>query len=224
MSNYLSRVAALLALALLMLLAGSCADPQAQEKAAIRQLMRDYHAAAQDQKGEWAVSLVTPASLTHYTEVVKLALDGTEAQVRTRTAFDRTEIILIRTLAKRKDIKGMDGRAYQKWATEQGWYVSDEDLYSDWTEGMSDIRIDSSGDAAWCYIREGRKPTRFMLRFAKVNGKWLFDETSVHEYFNHWTAQEAKDLGMSHDQFLVLWLEDFYGFEVDVKNIWKPMK
>lgn len=224
MSNNHSRAWVLGLVAILMLLPGACADPQAQEKAAIRQLMRDYNTAGQERNGEWCVSMMSPDTLAHYTDLVKLALDGTEAQVRKRTAFDRHEVLLARTLATRKDLRGKDGRAYQVWAVGQGWYVTDEDLYDEWTDGLADISIDSAGTAAWCYIREGRQKTRFTLRFVKVNGKWLFDEPSIYEYFDHWTANEARAMGVSQDQLLADLIEYQHGKEVDFKSVWKPMK
>ena len=224
MSNLLCRMIGLMLAALVMLACQGCKDPNAEDKAAIRRLMNEYHAANQERHGKAIVEMMTSETLRHYTELLRLGMDGAEAEIRRLGAFDRHEVFLMRTLATRKDLKGMDGRAYQIWATGQGWYVSEEDELDSWTDGMSDIKVDLDGKGAWCYILEDHKRTRFMLRFVKGAERWQFEETSVYEYYDEWTKELAAEVGISQDDLLLDFIEESTGIEIDRKAIWKPMK
>jgi hypothetical protein len=209
---------------MLVMFVGGCKDPRAEDKAAIRQLMRDYGAATQAANGTAVVSKWTKETLDHYTEIVKLVLDGTAEQVRARPLADQMEILTARALATRKDLKGMDGRAFQIYGTNQGWYSDGEDDYSTWTDGMADIAVDTNGQAAWCYMLENGKRTAYSLKFVKSGDSWLFDETSAHPYVDYWIKKVASESGMSPAEVMLVSIQDFHGVEIDLKSIWQPMK
>lgn len=201
-----------------------CKDPHAEDKAAIRQMMRDYHQANQDRSGSTVVSMMSPETLAHYDQILRLALDGTAAQVRARSAFDKMEIVMLRALSSRKELKGLDGLGYQIMATNKGWYADEENQYDTWTDGMADLSVDTTGDGAWCYILENHKRTAHTLKFEKKNGRWLFDERSIHPYVEWWIKEEAKLSGLPEDEIIIQSVEDFHEIEIDRKTIWQPMK
>jgi hypothetical protein len=214
----------LVAALVLMFGTAGCSDPQAEDKAAIRQTLLAYDAANRERNGKAVVELMSPGTLEFYTKLVRVALDGSEAESRALPAHYRMELIRMRTLATRKDLKGMDGKAFQSWATTQGWYAMDTDGWASLTRGASDIKIDLDGKGAWCYIFEDGKRTSFMLRFEKVGDQWRFDETSASDHFDDWTKKWARDERMTQDELLVEMVSEELGVEIDSKAIWRPMK
>lgn len=224
MRTSIRLVGVLVAASVLMFGMAGCKDPQAGDKAAIRQTLRAYDAANRERNGKAVVELMSQGTLDFYTKLVRVALDGTEAESRALPAQYRMELIRMRTLATRKDLKGMDGKAFQSWATTQGWYSMDTDGWESLTRGMSDIKIDLDGKGGWCYIFEDGKRTRFMLRFEKVGDQWRFDETSAGEHFDDWTKRLARDFGQTQDDLLIDLVSDELEVEIDPKAIWRPMK
>ena len=167
---------------------------------------------------------LTPESLDHFTQVVRLALDGKEAEVRKATAATRMHVYMLRTAATRKDVRGKTGADFLKWVCEEGWYSSGDDDVDKWTRGMADLAIDSGGQSAWCYILEDGQRTRFMLRFQKVGGRWLFDVTSTDPYFDHRTTDIASRVGMSQDELLIAAVENQLGIKSDPARLFRPMR
>lgn len=218
MNTKLLRMAVMWMLAAIFACAGC--DAQAEEKQAIKQVMRDLHAAYQGNRGHDASELVTPASLEYYGGLLKVAVDGKKKDVQARPVFDRFEILFIRQKSSRKSLKGLDGRGYQTFTTDQGWW-SDSD-YDEWTDNMSSIKIDKDGTKAWAQIIEVFKPTIYKLEFEKINGKWKLNELSARAYLSHLYEVQAKELGMPINEFLVYLIEEQLGEDIK-PNIWDPM-
>lgn len=195
-------------------------DAQAEEKQAIKQVVLDLEAAYAKNRGHDAAELILPSNLEYYGGMLKVALDGKRKDVEARPVYDRFEILFIRQKTTRKSMKGLDGRGYQTFATDQGWWSDAE--YDSWTENMSRIKIDQDGTKAWAQIMEERKPTIYKLKFEKIDGKWRLDELSAREYSGYVLEAAAKEMGMSINDFLVFAVEETLGEELR-PDIWDPM-
>lgn len=196
-------------------------DKQAPEKAAIRQAFKDLEQAYAENKGHHASELVTPESLTYYGELLRVAMDGKPEEVKKRPTMDRFEIYTIRHNANRKALKGLDGRGYQTFTTDQGWW-SDPDLES-WTESLHSIKIDSSGAKAWTYIMEGGRPTSYRVNFEKIDGRWRIDELSIREYSGRIIEENAQRERMNVEEYMFKLIEYESGRPVDRGAMQRPM-
>lgn len=201
---------------------GAGCDGLAAEKAAIRKCVTDLEAAYVGGQGHLAAELVTSECLDHYGKLLKVAMDGKRADVEKLSAFDRFEVLFIRHKSNRKSLKGLDGRGYQTFTTDQGWWSDLNDDTTSLTKSMAGLKFDQSNTSAWCYIIEDRETTRFKVDFKKVNGAWKVNELSVRDYHSDVIERDAKMLKMPVNNYIITLIEDVTEEEVSAK-VWDPM-
>lgn len=204
-----------------LVLSSGC-DKHREERAAIKQCLRDLSTAYQNRNGHQASELVTQGSLDYYGKLLKVALDGKREEVQAMNAFDQFEILTIRLKSSRASLKGLDGRGYQTFTTDQNWWSAPDYEGESWADSMSTLQIDEQATKAWCYITEGFKRTPFRMEFEKTNGKWRLNELTVREYFADAMKKEADSRRMPLDRFLLTALREEHDVPVTPK-IWDPM-
>lgn len=203
--------------AVLMLVAAVGCDAQAEDKEAIRASWETIDEANKSSNGEVAAAHFTSGSLARYPRLIKLALDGKKAELDKLDAWDLSEVLRMRTLSTRKDLEGLDGRAYVVYATSKGWYS--------WGDGPPEecrgIRI--AGDSAVVYFYSEGEQTGESGRFEREDGVWKFDEESWRPTFNGYVREAAMEEGVTMPEFLISLIEEQSGVTPPA-TIWSPMR
>lgn len=215
-----ARVLVLTIAAVLMsLFCPACDDPHADDKAAVRAALRQIDTANRSRDGEAAVAVMCRASLDEYTRIVQIALDGKPDEVRRLPPHKLALVFELRNRLTRRELQGMDGRAYQAYATSAGWYDAE---WGSWEESVGRIEID--GDRAVAYIlddRGGRTGDR--MHFVFEDGMWKVNEFTAGRSIDEAYEREAGQFGMTVENYLILLEEEISGKQVR-STIWQPMK
>jgi hypothetical protein len=151
--------------------------------------------------------------------VIKVALDGTKEEVQALGPTQRLEVLLIRLMAKRKDVERLDGREYCEFATSRGWYVTPP--LEQTNDTLKKITVRGNNASGQLYS-DGQK-TGLTMRFVKQGGKWRFDEPDAVAQWDRTWQQAASLEGASVTKLILEELEVRTGKEV-TDAIWKPMK
>jgi hypothetical protein len=213
------RLCAAVASLLLLLVSLSGCDQHAMDKMAIKRVLSDFKNANIQSNGKALSGLLTPESFTAYSRVLFIAPAGKKEDILKLTPVEVVEVVRIRARMTRKQLAGMDGLAYQEYATSNGWYTHDEGLEDDYRK----IVVAPDGLSATARLYDGRVRTNHSLEFRKVNGKWLFHEPSVAPFANDSYNMAMQLFG---DSMAELALEEVSG-EVGRElgdEIWQPMK
>jgi len=198
----------------------SACEKDGPDQEEIRGLVDRIDDANQNRNGEAAAASFTASSIARYPRLIKLALDGQRRQIEALDAWDMSEVLLMRTMARRKDIKDLDGRAYVVFATGRGWYRQDDPP----TVELRSIRILRGGNEALARaIYNGDTDTAETLRFAREDGVWKLDEESWRPSFNQYIRERAADDGISIVEAILQEIEEQTG-TTPPATIWNPMR
>lgn len=217
----IQRSVAVMAACLLALALAGCEDPHAEDKTAIRAAVKQLDDANEACDGEAAVAVMSSAALDQYSQIVQLALNGTEREVRGLKPTDLGQVIALRHRMTRKELEGMDGRAYQAFATSACWYSGYGEEYA-WATSMGAIRV--VGDYAYVDIVDDRgRKTGYEGRFEREGGAWKINEFSFHPHTDALLYEDAEFEGMSIEELLI-WMEEDDSGEPVGEEIWQPMR
>lgn len=210
-----------LAVASLVASLGGCKEEEAPESDEIRALMARYVGAANNRDGETAAASITAGSIAQYGKLIELGLNGKRKDVEALDAMDLYEVLLMRVCARRRDIEGLDARAYVVYSTSQGWYVDDESL----TIEIESIKVYGDNAYAKAYFSDGfdKSLVGIPLTFKREDGFWKIDENSWRGVFKQVAAERAQLDGVSLAQAVLSLVEEDTGKTAPI-TVWSPMR
>lgn len=198
MHHAVARFYAVILMSLISAFVGGC-DKHAEDKRAIQAVI-DVHAKANEGKdGQTVLSILTDSTFEYNQRLLKLALDGSKAEIARLSAWDRLMVARIRAKTKRAQVEKMSGREFTAYMTSQGWFS--------WGENPSDVEgIELTDfkfappDTAYARPRTGEseigfvglrsyrreKKSPFKYTFIRQSDGWKYDETSSYE---HWSSE-----------------------------------
>ncbi len=210
-------------------------DKHAQDRAAIGMVVERLVSASESGDGKTYADLIAADNLEYDSRTLKMALSGKKADILALPFSQRYEILLVRLLGNRKELKELDGKGYVAWAVTNGLYEYMPGPNADLETGGLTFR----GDEAYCdlvikserRVRLGRrgsttiteeKPTPYTLRFALENGQWKFDRTTFTQALNIQIQTEINQAGVQEDNVLIGMLRESTGEQIPA-NIWNGM-
>jgi hypothetical protein len=193
-----------------------CKDDETRRKLPFVDLTKQYYGANNEQKGEQVVSLLSKSSFDRYTRLMELALNAERSTVLKLPGHDRFEVLLIRQMMTRAQVKKMDARGYIVHATNEGWWVGDKPdfLYGKLSANETDAMLE--------YRDTLDDPWRGMY-FVKEDGQWKIDEAETLRQDAAWVTNEARKQKIDEDDLIVMWIEEIAGEDLK-ENILEKMK
>lgn len=211
-------------------------DKHAQDRAAINMVMEKLGTAVESRDGPMYAQMIAADNIEYDTRTLKTALTGKKADIMALSFSQRYEILLVRLIGNKKELKELDGKGYVAWAVTNGIYEYMPGPNADLELGGLTFR----GDEAYCDlviktetdVRLGRrrgsvtitdeKPTPYTLRFALEGGQWKFDRTTFISALNIQIQAEIVQAGVNEDNVLLGMLKENTGEQIPA-NIWTGM-
>lgn len=207
---------------LLALFAGGCEDPHAQEKAAIIASLEQLDEANRRCDGDAAVAVMSSASLSEYTRLVMLALDGSRLEVLSLSPSDQMQIVSLRNRLSRQQLESMDGREYQRFATASCWYDFAEEGDPGYEGSIGDIKV--LGDFAYAdVLNEKGRPSGVSAEFSLEDGVWKVNEFTFQRVYDEELRAWAAEEDMTVEEYIVMFEEWQTGRPVE-DSVWEPMR
>ena len=231
----ISRWALIPLVSLLTLFLQGC-DKHAQDRAAIHHVIEKVITARDERNGEAYSQLIAADNLDYYARTLKIALSGKKADITALPFHQRYEILLVRLLGTKKELKALDGKGYVAWAVSNGLYEYMPSPNADLNIGDLTFRQDE----AYCDLvvkterkvrlhRRGsttiteEKPTPYTLRFSLEGGQWKFDENTFNKALDIQIQTEINQAGVDEDKVLIGMLKENTGMDIP-PHIWTMMK
>ena len=194
-------------------------DAHAADKEEMQSVVDRLDEANESGNGQAAAALVTAESIARYGPVLKLGLDGKRKEIEALDAWDMTEVFLMRTLSKRKDLKDLDARGYVVYATSKKWYATGDSTPTE----LRRIRLLRSGDEATARVYYDGEYSGAILRFLREDGVWKLDENSWRGTFNRYIAEMASESEVSIPEAIMQMIEEERGTKPP-PTVWNPMR
>lgn len=220
-----SVVAPLLALALAIIpvFAAGC-DPDAAEKAAIRDTMETLGNAVDAGDARTYTSLVTQRTFAYYDRILEVANTARNTEVAKLPAIERSMVLSARHRIPLEERKKMDGRALLTRAIAERWWADNPD---DDESPMDFGEIKVNGAYARANVKWEGKRTAFWHEFIRENdygqadptAPWKLDEPTCDAFWNDRIGRWARQLNMSEDDLLIYVEAEGTGRPVR-RNIW----
>lgn len=222
MRTPLAARSALVALFLVVLGLGlTGCDARQEDKDEINQLLFDLNYYNNAANGAAIVEVFDEDSFRHNEELLKAGLDGSEKEVRALPISDRLEVLRMRARATRAELEKLDGRGYAQFSTSRGWYITPPKERSE--DALERFRFSEDGKEAWAYLVVDGEKVDVRFHFVKEGGRWRIDERRAMRSMDRFYAAEAREFGMSEDEYLLDLLEEETGKPVP-KTVWQPMR
>jgi hypothetical protein len=212
----LTASARLLGIALAALLAAGCGGGGEDEEA-VRATFDGYRQALLDGDGERAAGLVTAGTVEYFEETRRLALEAPEAELRDRSLVDQLQVLTMRQQVPARVLRSTDGQELFAYSVQEGLVATEElrDL------GIGEVTVD--GDRATAEaLSGGEKVALLRWQFAREDGRWKIDVTSLFSFVKTALERSAEDAGMSTEELILRSLEIASGKPVP-PDIWEPL-
>ncbi len=203
-------------------------DAHAADKQALQALI-DTHAKANEAKdGATIARILSQNTFDHYERNLKLALDGTKAEVYAASASDRMEIARIRMLMNRRQIEKMTGKEYAVYSTSQGWYSFGFDPGEVLGVDLTNFKF-AGKDTAYAQPRGGRRNKALPHRYTFIKeggsgGDWKYDETSSYEHWSQELEEDARRSNREINLFILELVAEDTGKPVNKSLFDRPMR
>lgn len=203
----------------LALACASCGDPR---EAAIEAAYYDMENAFNSGHGATAVALYSADSFTVYDALLKHALESDEATVKRLPAPLVGELLMMRNRCERQQIERMDGRAWVKHATDQGWYRYEEDPNRpEYFVELGAIRIAPDGASASAQLIWDGEPMQSRIEFVFEDDRWKRTFQSEIKMLEEQIRYFVSELRINLYELLLMWEADDHG---ELRNdLWRPM-
>src|ERR1043165_1555214 len=167
-----------------------------EEAASVRAAWTRYERALEMKDGAVAASSLTDPSFAFYTNLVRLAVDGTQTEVEPLPPSSLYEVLSMRQRCTRAQLAGMDGRQYVVFATNSGWYVGNDPTRLE--------KITVGNNTAAAIVKHPTDTSKtYQFFFRRPSGSWLFEWSSAQQYFNDLYAAEAQSRGVAIKQLVL---------------------
>ncbi len=195
-------------------------DSRADDKQDMEVLVQTLDSCNNASDGNGILGIFTQSSFTNNDKLIKLALEGTEAQVKALHMCDRIEVLRMRLRATREELSKLRGQEYTRFATSRGWYVMPPAERA--TATLDRFRFNAAGDEAWAYLVHDGERSDTKIHFIKEGGLWRYDEPEAMIAYSRDCQRAARVEGMSENQYILMMLEEETGKEVP-ETVWQPM-
>ena len=134
--------------------------------------------------GEAAANLTAQADLDDYGRLAKAVREGTRAELQSLTPYNRFMAIYLRHTLSAQELKGMDGRAFLVYLTNEGFFES-----AVWDD-LGEVNI-YKGYATGVLLDEDDRPTNYKFEFIPEGGRWKTSSLPTALYYDHMIQNEA---------------------------------
>ncbi len=210
--------------ALLCQLAVAQAPAEAKDdEAAVRATFEAYRQALMAGDGETAAALVDRDTGTYFGELKRLALEGSEEEVRQRTFVDRLLVVAFRHQFASEELASMQLADVVVRATEIGWINSTaiEQL------AVGAVRIEGNEATAAARTRASLEDPslaggmdELAYRFVNEGGQWKFRFSALVSSIDEVMRDLAAQLGTDEDDLIFTLVESLTGVEV-LPEVWE---
>lgn len=191
----------------------SPADVQADVHASFA----EYKKAALAKDGNTVAGLLAKPSLEFYDDLAKLALTGTEEQVKAQPVTQRVTVYMLRGEFDAAALKSATSTDVVRLAIEKG-------LISESSTATIELgEVTFTGDKAEAEVSAKGQKAPFRFEFLREDGVWKFDFRSVIDLANGAMTQLAKKQNMTEDQLVDQVLTVKYG-AAKAAQLHKPLE
>ena len=183
-------------------------DPEA-DIAAVRSTFEDYRTEVGAGNGAVVPALVSPSTIAHYDEVVRLARTAGPSEISALGMMDRLMIARLR-VQEPPDFAAMDGAGLLVYGVDEG--MIDAAALEDNTLG--EVRVE--GDSAYAQMLVDGEPAGVDWEFVRDGSDWTFDLAAGFPLINEALTQVAAENEMTEDEFIFAAIEMVTGTPVDV--------
>ena len=186
----------------------SAVDPAA-DAAAIRSTFEKYRAELLAQNGPGVPPLVSPRTIGHYDQVVRLAQKAGPAEIAGAGMMDRIMIARLRVEMPPEQLATLDGARLLIYGVDEGMIdASSVDGHS-----LGEVRVE--GDRGFAEMLLGSEPTGVDWEFVRVGPGWTFDLAAGFPLINDTLSQAAAESDLSEDEFVFDAVSMVTGLPVD---------
>lgn len=175
---------------------------------AVRSTFEDYRVEVAAENGAVVPALVSPATIAHYDEVVRLARTAGPPQIAGLGMMDRLMIARLR-VQEPPDFAAMDGAGLLVYGVDEGMI----DAAALEGNTLGEVRVD--GDRAYAEMLVDGEPTGVNWEFVRDGSGWTFDLAAGFPLINETLTQVAAENGMTEDEFIFAAVEMVTGTPVD---------
>lgn len=186
----------------------SVADPAA-DIAAIEATFERYRVEVLAQNGPAVPAVVSPSTIAHYDEVVRLAQTAGPSEVAAAGVMDRLMIARLRVTMTPEELAALDGAGLLVYGVDNGMI----DASSVEENSLGAVRVD--GDRGYAEMLVDSEPSGVDWEFVRADGDWTFDLAAGFPLINETLTQIAEDAGMTPDEFIFEAVTMITGLPVD---------
>lgn len=157
---------------------------------------------------------MTAGTISYYEEMVQLALEAEEDELRARSIVDQAQVLTLRHRFPTDELRTLDGAAVFAQGVDEGLIGDIGQL------GIGEIQV--RGDEAEADALSGGERLSFVRwRFEREDGRWKLDLTALFPLTKAALEQAASEAGLTTEELLVRTLEQASGEPVS-PDIWDP--
>ena len=214
---------AVVATASFQLVAAHALPETSDDEAAVRATFEAYRQALMAGDGETAAALVDRDTGAYFGELKRLALEGSEEEVRQRTFVDRLLVVAFRHQFASEELAAMQLADVVVRATEIGWINSTaiEQL------AVGEVRIEGNEATAAARTRASLEDPslaggmdELAYRFVNEGGQWKFRFSALVSSIDEVMRDLAAQLGTDEDDLIFTLVESLTGVEV-LPEVWE---
>jgi hypothetical protein len=162
---------------------------------AIRAAFERYRSEVLAQNGAAVPALVSPSTIAHYDNVVRLARTAGPEEIAGLGLMDRLMIARLR-VDPPPEFATMDGAGLLVYSVDSGMI----DAASVEQNSLGEVRVE--GDRGYAEMLVDSVPSGVDWEFARVGPDWTFDLVAGFPLINQSLSQVAAESGMTDDEFI----------------------
>ncbi len=193
---------------------------QVDDVEAVRNVFIAYKQALLEGDGDTAVDLVDQATLDYWGELRRLALEGSETEVRERSFIERLLIVSVRHEVPLEELEVLDLGGLIRMAVEAGWIGQGSIVQLE----MGEVTVDgdvATGQALTGAGATGVNPVEGLgYRFVREAGEWRFSFVSLVRGLDRVIADLTSQLGTDENDLIFMLVESFSGRAV-LPEVWE---
>jgi hypothetical protein len=173
----------------------SVSDPAADAEA-IKASFERYRTEVLAGNGAAVPGIVSPSTITHYDEVVRLAQTAGPAEIASAGVMDRLMIARLRVSMPPEELAAMDGAGLLAYGVDNGMI----DASSVENNSLGEVRVE--GDRGFAEMLVDAVPSGVDWEFVRTGSDWTFDLAAGFPLINDTLSQVAAENGMTDDEFI----------------------
>lgn len=196
--------------------ATTSATDAAADAEAIKASFERYRTEVLAGNGAAVPSIVSPSTITHYDEVVRLAQTAGPAEIAAAGVMDRLMIARLRVSMSPEELAALDGAGLLVYGVDNGMI----DASSVENNSLGEVRVE--GDRGFAEMLVDAEPSGVDWEFARAGSDWTFDLAAGFPLINETLSQVAAENGMTDDEFIFEAVTMVTGLPVDASIFNQP--